>query len=175
MLHMPREEKWMLMALKEAEAALGEGEEPVGTIIVEADSGLVVARAHQQMEALSDSTAHSLMIALTQLDAVVAARGQQESDVPLVPEYAGFSADGPLVVVTTREPCIMCAGALLLRARIQGLIYGVSRNELGACDARLELFNKRPSGGRVEVQGEVLSGPCRDLLRRYQAKRASLN
>ena len=59
----------MLQAIKEAEAAMEEGEEPVGTVIVDAGSGMLMARAHQQVRALCDPTAHALMIALTQLAA----------------------------------------------------------------------------------------------------------
>ena len=96
----------MQMALAEAEAAMAEGEVPIGAVIVHADR--VIAAAHNQREQLRDPTAHAEMIAITQ--AAEALQSWRLLDCTLY---------------VTLEPCPMCAGAIL-QARIPAVVYGAA-------------------------------------------------
>lgn len=160
------EERWMTLALKEAEAALDEGEEPVGAVILDASIGAVLGRAHHQTLALNDPTAHALMIALTQLSAVPE---EDALDPETLRPRVVSHRDRELIVVTTQEPCLMCSGALLLHAGIQRLVYGAADERLGACGSHGNLLAKYGAGRSLLVQGGILEGLCRDLLKRHRA------
>src|SRR5882762_2472632 len=84
----------MREALRMANKAAKADEVPVGAIVVRA--GKIIARAHNQVELLKDATAHAEMVALTQAEAAV-------GDWRLT--------DCGLYV--TKEPCAMCAGAVV--------------------------------------------------------------
>ena len=98
------EERFMRLALEEAQDAFDEGEVPIGAVIV--CQGQVIARAHNQVERLHDPTAHAEILAIT-----------------AATDYLGgkFLSDCQLYV--TIEPCVMCAGALF-HARLGAIIYG---------------------------------------------------
>lgn len=108
---------YMRMALREAQIAGDEGEVPVGALIVHA--GDVIGKAHNQVEVLKDPTAHAEILAITQAaDAL--------GDWRLL--------DTRLFV--TKEPCAMCAGAIV-SARIPEVIWGVDDPKRGGAS----LFN----------------------------------
>jgi tRNA(adenine34) deaminase len=102
----------MALALEEAQAALAEGEVPVGAVVLHA--GTVVARRHNEREQRQDPTAHAEVLALQ--DAAASLGTWRLVDCTLV---------------VTLEPCIMCAGALLA-ARIGRLVYGAADLKGGA-------------------------------------------
>ena len=118
---------FMRMALREAEKAAADGEVPTGCVIVEpaplADgdcafdpdpsTARILARAHNQPEMLRDATAHAEMLALT---AAAAAKG-------------AWRLTGTRLYVT-KEPCPMCAGAIVL-ARVPNVVWGVSDPKRG--------------------------------------------
>ena len=156
---------FMEMALREAEKAAEDGETPTGCVIVESplpgqgpSDVRILGRAHNQTEGLCDATAHAEMLALA----------------------AAFAARGNWRLVSTRlyvtkEPCPMCAGAIVL-ARVSTVIWGVSDPKRGGSSV-FDIFrhpgiNHHPS----LVQG-VLSEPClavlRDFFRRQRAKTPS--
>src|SRR2546421_11390603 len=91
-------------ALRQAARALAAEEVPIGAVVVRADK--IIGRAYNQVELLKDATAHAEMLALTQAEAAV-------GDWRLI--------DCDLYV--TKEPCVMCAGALV-HVRIRRLIFG---------------------------------------------------
>ena len=103
---------FMALALDEARAALAHGDVPVGAVVVR--DGQVIARRHNEREASGDPTAHAEVLALR--DAATAV-GQ-------------WRLDGCTLYVT-REPCVMCAGALL-NARVDRLVYGAADLKGGA-------------------------------------------
>src|SRR5437588_5589908 len=105
----------MAMALEEARTAFAADEVPVGAVIVSLEQG-VIARAHNQREALLDPTAHAEMIAITQ--AAQALRSWRLERC---------------ILYVTLEPCPMCAGAVVL-ARLPVLVYGAADAKAGACD-----------------------------------------
>ena len=115
------DEYFMRMALREAEKAAADGEVPTGCIVVEEpDDGTtppsairILGRAHNQTEGLADATAHAEMLALS----------------------AAFQAKGVWRLVNsrlyvTKEPCPMCAGAIVL-ARVKTVVWGVSDPKRG--------------------------------------------
>lgn len=112
---------FMRMALDEARRAAEEGEVPTGCVVVEdpadpaADPATVriLGRAHNRVEGLRDATAHAEMLALAQ---AFAARG-------------GWRLGGTRLYVT-KEPCPMCAGAIVL-ARVDAVVWGVSDPKRG--------------------------------------------
>ena len=115
------DEYFMRMALREAEKAAAAGEVPAGCVIVEEPedeamppaAARVLARAHNQSEGLVDATAHAEMRALS---AAFAARGN-------------WRRSGTRRYVT-KEPCPMCAGAIVL-ARVGTVVWGVSDPKRG--------------------------------------------
>lgn len=106
-----KDERFMRMALKEAEAAFDEGEIPVGAVVVSRDR--IIARAHNQTEQLNDVTAHAEMLAIT------AAANQMGGK---------YLTDCTLYV--TVEPCSMCAGATGW-AQIGRVVYGATDEKRG--------------------------------------------
>src|SRR5512133_4065745 len=98
------DEKFMSEALKEARKALEKDEVPVGAVVV--CEGKIIARAHNQVELLKDATAHAEMLALTQAEAAVGDWRLPDCDL-----------------YVTKEPCAMCAGALV-HTRIRRVIFG---------------------------------------------------
>ena len=138
------DEVFMRQALREAQAAAGEDEVPVGCVIVR--GGKVIARAHNQREALKDPTAHAEMIAITAAAEAVGDWRLEDCDL-----------------YVTLEPCPMCAGAAAL-ARIRRMVYGASDPK--ASDLRLN--------HRVELVGGVMAAECGGILSGYfRGKRAT--
>src|SRR5881296_1060512 len=104
MLEPISDEYFMREALRMAQKAYDANEVPVGAVVVR--EGKIIGRAYNQVESLKDATAHAEMLALTQAEAAA-------GDWRLI--------DCDLYV--TKEPCTMCAGALVL-TRIRRLIFG---------------------------------------------------
>ncbi len=168
MLEWPRLVRWMLSALKEAEAARAEEETPVGVIVVNERTGSTVARAHHQTRRLRDATAHAAMIAMTQLAAWRGEVGEDE----VFDAFESFEAhhehkpDDPFAVVLTQEPCVMCAGAILLQPRVRRILYGARNPELGACGTVVDVFGNLRNGRSIEVVGGLLLAECNALWKR---------
>jgi tRNA(adenine34) deaminase len=138
---------FMRIALEEAELAVREKEVPVGAVVVH--EGRVIARAHNQREQLRDPTAHAEMIAITQ-----AAQSRQS-----------WRLDGCTLYVTL-EPCIMCAGAILL-ARIPQLVYGADDPKAGAVRTLYRLLDDPRLNHRTEVVVGVMAEPCSRVLSQF--------
>ncbi|MFM7844962.1 MAG: tRNA adenosine(34) deaminase TadA [Planctomycetota bacterium] len=145
-------EYYMRQALREAEAAQGENEVPIGAVIVR--DGRVIAAAHNQREQLHDPTAHAEMVAITQA--------------------AGQIGDWRLercALYVTLEPCPMCAGAIL-QARIPIVVFGATDPKAGAVQSLYQLLNDPRLNHRCHVIGGVLADSCGGLLTSFfQAQR----
>ncbi len=137
----------MQMALAEAEAALAEGEVPIGAVIVHADR--VIAAAHNQREQLRDPTAHAEMIAITQ--AAEALQSWRLLDCTLY---------------VTLEPCPMCAGAIL-QARIPAVVYGAPDPKAGAVHTLFQLLSDPRLNHRVQTTSGVLLDRTGAILTRF--------
>jgi tRNA(adenine34) deaminase len=141
---------FMRAALREARAALDEGEVPVGAIIVQADQ--VIGRAHNQVERLNDATAHAEMIALTQ---AAAARCDWRLN--------------NCTLYVTLEPCAMCAGALV-QSRLTRLVFGVRDWQQGGALSNFGIIQYPKHSHRVEVIEGVLEDECKALLAEFFAR-----
>ena len=135
----PNDEKFMREALCEARAALGEGEIPIGAVIV--CRGQVIGRGHNMTERLHDPTAHAEMIAIT---AATEAMGGK------------YLPDCTLYV--TVEPCPMCAGALNW-AQVGRIVYGAIDSKRGS-----SLFSPSLHHPKTAVDGGVLAEECSALM-----------
>jgi tRNA(adenine34) deaminase len=140
-------ERFMELALAEAEQALREDEVPIGAVVVH--QGRVIASAHNQRETLRDPTAHAEMIAITQ--AADALGSWRLEDCALY---------------VTLEPCPMCAGAIL-QARIATVVYGAGDPKAGAVDTLYQLLRDPRLNHRVETVSGVLANRCGEILSRF--------
>ena len=139
-----QDERFMQMALKEAEAAQREGEIPVGAVIVCRDR--IIARAHNLTETLTDVTAHAEMQAITAAANLLGGK---------------YLADCTLYV--TVEPCVMCAGAIGW-AQIGRVVYGTSDEKRG-----FQRFAPEALHPRCTVTQGVLEMECRELMQAFFA------
>ena len=144
-------ERFMGMALREAEVAVEEGEVPVGAVIVR--DGEVIGKAHNQREMLRDPTAHAEMIAITQAAAALEAWRLAET-----------------VLYVTLEPCVMCAGAIVL-ARVPLLVFGASDPKAGACGTLFDIPGDGRLNHRAAVVGGVLAEECGAILSAFFRKK----
>ena len=135
----------MGQALDVASGALAAGDVPVGAVVLSAE-GRVLGTGHNQREADGDPTAHAEMVALR------AAAATRE----------GWRLQNCTLVVTL-EPCIMCAGALML-ARIGRLVLGAWDPKAGACGSVWDLVRDRRVTHRVEVIGGIREQECSQIL-----------
>jgi len=139
------DEYFMRMALREAEKAAEDGEVRTGCVIVEEpeDPGSpplaarILGRAHNQTEGLSDATAHAEMLALS---SAFGAKGN-------------WRLTGTRLYVT-KEPCPMCAGAIVL-ARVKTVVWGVSDPKRGG----MTVFDIFAHPG-INHHPETVSGVC---------------
>ena len=144
-------ERFMRMALRQALAAADLEEVPVGAVIVR--DGQLIAQAHNQVELLKDPTAHAEILAITQ-----AAAALQEWRL----------TDTSLYV--TKEPCPMCAGAIVL-ARIPRVVWGVADPARGGAVSLFPIFQNPRLNHRVEFEGGLLEEECRGLLQDFFRRR----
>ncbi len=145
------DEDWMALALHEAIAAFEDDEVPVGVAVVH--DGKLLTRAYNQCERLKDPTAHAEMLAITQ---AVEALGVQR-------------LTGATFYVT-KEPCTMCAGALV-HARIRRLVIGAPDVKVGACGTVLDVIGHPALNHRIEVAWSVREQESRELLQEFFRRR----
>jgi tRNA(adenine34) deaminase len=142
------DQQFMREALKEAQKAYATGEVPVGAVLV--IDGQIIARAHNQVELLNDSTAHAEMLALT----------------------AAFHALGSkylpqATLYVTLEPCLMCTGALYW-SQIGRIIFACTDEKNGY---RVHQKRMHPFHPKTAVQGGLLADESTRLLKDFFAKR----
>ncbi|MCE5189033.1 MAG: nucleoside deaminase [Eubacteriales bacterium] len=135
-------ERYMRLALEEAQTAFDAGEVPVGAILVK-DSA-VIARAHNTVEQTGNAAAHAELLCL----------------------QAGMQALGPRLtdctLYVTLEPCAMCAGACV-NAKLYRLVYGAFDDTAGCCGSKMDLTD-RCFLHSVETWGGILEPECKALL-----------
>ena len=148
---MTDDEKWMHEALALASEGAGEGEVPVGALVVR--DGEVLGRGWNRPIAGHDPTAHAEVMALRD-----AAQRQ-----------GNYRLSGATLYVTI-EPCTMCFGALM-HARITRLVYGATEPRAGVCVSQLQLPEARFYNHRLEVTGGVLAEESARLLKAFFAAR----
>ncbi|MDQ1482408.1 MAG: tRNA(adenine34) deaminase [Actinomycetota bacterium] len=132
-------------ALEVASGALAAGDVPVGALVISPE-GEVLGEGYNRREAEGDPTAHAEVIALR---AAASARdGWRLQDCTLV---------------VTLEPCLMCAGALML-ARVRRVVLGAWDPKAGACGSVWDVVRDRRATHRVEVIGGIREQECSQLL-----------
>ncbi|MDX1643749.1 MAG: tRNA adenosine(34) deaminase TadA [Thermoanaerobaculia bacterium] len=141
------DERWMRLALAEAERAAAMGEVPVGAVVVSGDE--VVGRGHNRRESERDPLAHAEIEAIRR-----AARTLGE-----------WRLVGSTMYVTL-EPCAMCAGALV-NSRVDRLVYGAADPKAGFCGSLGDLVRDGRLNHRLAVTSGVLEEECGGLLRRF--------
>ncbi len=146
--------RYMLMALRQAELAFDEGEVPVGAVIEH--EGRIMGQAHNQVELLKDPTAHAEIIAITQ---AASAMGD-------------WRLNGTTIYVT-KEPCPMCAGAIVA-ARISRAVWGVDDPLRGGATSKFQILQNSDLNHNVEFEGGVMEKECRMLIQSFfKARRAT--
>jgi tRNA(adenine34) deaminase len=138
-------------ALRQARRAYEAGEVPVGAVIVR--EGRIIARAFNQVELLKDATAHAEMLALTQAEGAV-------GDWRLT--------DCTLYV--TKEPCPMCAGAIV-HVRLARVVFGAVDAKAGAAGSALNLLQFPTLNHRCTITSGVREEECRNMLRTFFLER----
>jgi len=142
---------YMQSALRCAHKAAVADEVPIGAVIVR--NGEVIGRAWNQVEMLKDATAHAEMLAITQAEAAVGDWRLNECDL-----------------YVTKEPCPMCAGAIVL-ARLRRVVFGCSDSKGGAAGGWINLLQSDVLNHRCEVTSGVLGEESAALLRQFFGKK----
>ena len=144
-------DRFMRLALQQAQIAFEQAEVPVGAIIVHA--GQVIGEGYNQREMLQDPTAHAEIVALRD----AAAR------------LANYRLPGCTLYVTL-EPCVMCAGAIM-HSRIARVVFGARDPKTGVAGSVIDLFGETRLNHHAEVAGGVLADTCGGLLSGFFAAR----
>lgn len=145
------DEAFMREALAEARAAAGEGEVPVGAVIVL--DGEIIGRGRNLRETTGDPTAHAEVVAIRE------AGGR----------LGHWRLEGATLYVTL-EPCAMCAGAMVL-ARIQRLVFGARDPKAGAAGSLMDIVRDLRLNHRLDVTEGVLEAECGGILREFFRRR----
>src|SRR5712691_9835540 len=143
-IDLPSHEHFMREALRQAKKAYEADEVPVGAVVVRA--GKIIARAYNQVELLKDATAHAEMLALTQAEAAVG-------------DWRLLDCD----LYVTKEPCAMCAGAIV-HVRVRRLIFGCADPRAGAARSVINLLQHAAFNHRCEITAGVLEKECATIL-----------
>jgi tRNA(adenine34) deaminase len=151
MLETPPDEYFMREALRQAQKAYTADEVPVGAVVVR--EGKIIARAHNQVELLKDATAHAEMLALTQAEAAVG-------------DWRLTNCD----LYVTKEPCAMCAGALV-HTRIRRVIFGCADPSAGAAGSVMNLLQMPGVNHRCDIASGVLQKESSVILLEFFRKR----
>jgi tRNA(adenine34) deaminase len=141
-------------AMRLARKAYEADEVPVGAIVVR--NGQVIGRAYNQVELLKDATAHAEMLALTQAEAAVGNWRLNDCDL-----------------YVTKEPCPMCAGALI-HVRMRRVIFGCADMRAGASGTVMNLLQNPVLNHRCDVTHGVLENECAAILQDFFQKKRKL-
>ena len=139
--------QFMRMALRQAQLAAEEGEVPCGAIIVK--NGQVIGKAHNQTEMLNDPTAHAEILAITQATQAI----------------GNWRLIGAKMYVT-KEPCPMCAGAIVL-ARIEKVIWGMTDPIRGGAISKFQILNTANLNHCVKVETGLMEADCKAIMQNF--------
>lgn len=138
------DEQYMRQALIEAQKAFDADEIPVGAIVVLHNK--IIARAHNQVELLNDSTAHAEILALTTAYNFLGSK---------------YLPDATLYV--TLEPCLMCSGALYW-SKIGKIVFGAQDDKNSY---RRSTGTNNPFHPKTEITGGILQEECAKLMKDF--------
>lgn len=137
--------EWMRLALAQAEAAVRTGEVPIGAVVVDG-SGNVVGSGHNLREHTHDPTDHAEMVAIR-----------------AAAKHLGTWQLSECTLVVTVEPCLMCAGAILM-ARIPTVVFGAWEQKTGAAGSQYDVLRDGRFTRQVQVYAGVLRYRCARLM-----------
>src|SRR5204863_4668396 len=135
---------FMNEALRLARKAFENEEVPVGAVVVR--EGRIIGRAYNQVELLKDATAHAEMLAITQAEAAIGDWRLNDCDL-----------------YVTKEPCVMCAGALV-HVRMRRVIFGCPYPRAGAAGGIINLLQMPSFNHQCEIMSDILRDECASLL-----------
>ena len=150
-----REEKYMLLALKEAKKAEAIDEVPIGAIIV--CNNKVIARGYNKRENKNDVTSHAEIEAIRKAN-------KKLNNWRLV--------DAEIYV--TIEPCLMCMGAIY-QSHITKVYYGAKDPKGGAIISSLEFDKVKNLNHYPEIEGGILEQECSKIIKNYFKKKRLKN
>jgi tRNA(adenine34) deaminase len=140
----PRDEYFMRLAIREAQAALDHDDVPIGAVVVH--DGEVIGAGRNERELRQDPTAHAEVIALREASRALGSWRVLDA-----------------VLYVTLEPCAMCAGAIVL-ARVPRVVYGTADPKAGAAGSVLDVLGEPRLNHRPAVAGGLLAAECAALL-----------
>ena len=143
----------MRLALKEALQAYEEGEVPIGAVLVDNESGILVCKNHNRIEQLQDATAHAEILVLREASAKLRRRRLKNC-----------------TLYVTVEPCPMCAGALVL-SRVERLVYGAVDSKFGAAESLFNVVNNPALNYQLKVTAGILENESLALLKKFFTER----
>jgi tRNA(adenine34) deaminase len=139
---------FMGQALREARKAYAAGEVPIGAVVVK--EGKIISRAWNQVEMLKDGTAHAEMLALTAAEEAIGDRRLEKC-----------------TLYVTKEPCVMCAGAIIL-CRPERVVFGCPDPKVGGVGGWINILESSPPfNHRCDVASGVLGEECLFLLQTF--------
>ena len=141
------DEKWMALAIEQANLAEKIGEVPVGAVLVQDDQ--LIASAHNQPIINNDPTAHAEIQLLR-----AAGKNLGNYRLPNTTLYV------------TLEPCTMCLGAMM-HARISRVVFGAYDQKTGVCGSCQDLTTSDCFNHSIAAQGGILANECRSLLQLF--------
>lgn len=144
---MNEKEKFMQLALKEAQKAFDKEEIPVGVVIVK--NGKIIAKAHNLKESKNTATSHAEILAIEKACKKLKAWRLLDCEM-----------------YVTLEPCPMCAGALI-NSRIKKLYIGTDDPKSGACGSKLNLLKDFTFNHNVQVEKYILKEQCSKILKDF--------
>jgi len=147
----PRDEYFMRLALREAEAALEHDDVPIGAVVVR--EGEVIGAGRNERELRQDPTAHAEILALRDASRALGSWRVLES-----------------VLYVTLEPCTMCAGAIVL-ARVPRVVYGTVDPKAGAAGSVIDVLAQPRLNHRPAVASGLLADECAALLTAFFGSR----
>ena len=144
---MSNDEKWMRIAIEEANLAMDKNEVPVGAVLVKNDT--LIAQAHNKPITNNDPTAHAEIQLLRKA-------GEQQKNYRF-PESTLY---------VTLEPCTMCFGAMV-HARIDRIVYGASDPKTGVCGSRMNLNEENFFNHKISITSGILEKESSELLKLF--------
>ena len=146
-MNQDRYQDYMELAIREAEKAFAINEVPVGALVIFEDK--IIGRGYNQTESLHDATAHAEIVALSAA-------------------YNHFN-DWRLencILVSTLEPCPMCAGAAML-SRIETIVFGAHDPKFGACGSILNIPEEKKLNHNIEIVSGIMQDDIAAMMKMF--------
>jgi tRNA(adenine34) deaminase len=148
------DQEFMKFALAEAQKACDAGEVPIGAVLVFQNQ--IISTAYNQVESLKDATAHAEMLCLK--------KGA---------EKLGNWRLLDCTLYCTLEPCLMCAGAMIL-SRVKTLVWGAPDLRHGAGGSLMDVFAMEHPIHQLEIRKGVLQDEAASLLKKFFQERRNV-